>query len=286
MHHSLWRSDVTYATLLAHLDIGKTNVSVMHVASSLAQQLGANVVGLAASHPVEAVYDNGYMAYAAPEVLTACAEELAVELAKARAEFLNDPALAGRLLEWRASDARTPVARYIANEARCADLIITGIVAFELMDASRHTSIGDLVMRAGRPVLVVPSAGAKAPFERIVVAWKDTSEARRAIKDALPLLRRATDITIAEVVSEDGRDESVARLGDVVSWLGRHGIKAVPHVAVSAEGHVRRLNTLLDDLEADLVVAGAYGHSRLREWVFGGVTDSLLHGERCVLLSH
>ena len=119
-----------------------------------------------------------------------------------------------------------------------------------------------------------------------MIAWKDTREARRAISDALPLLQKTRDIIVAEVIEDESqRESSHARLDDVVRWLGRHGIAASERVFDFPEGE----NPVdkLWDYGADFVVAGAYGHTRLREWVFGGFTDSFLRrSPRCVFLAH
>ena len=78
----------------------------------------------------------------------------------------------------------------------------------------------------------------------------------------------------------------MSRLKDVTAWLESHGVKAIALVSESNGNDANSLDAILESQEADLVVAGAYGHSRLREWAFGGVTDSLLRTSRCALLSH
>jgi nucleotide-binding universal stress UspA family protein len=121
----------------------------------------------------------------------------------------------------------------------------------------------------------------------VLVAWNDTTEARRAISDALPLLRKASDVTVAELIDDETRRPSAqARLDDVVAWLSRHGATARAQVA-NDHGHTAtQLETIAADVGAGLIVAGAYGHSRFREWVLGGVTRKLVNpSSRCSLLS-
>jgi nucleotide-binding universal stress UspA family protein len=118
------------------------------------------------------------------------------------------------------------------------------------------------------------------------VAWKDTREARRAVVDALPLLHKAKDISVIEIVEgEASRNAAQERVNDVAAWLKRHDVLAFPkvlHAASEAEQIDRIWKT-----EADIVVAGAYGHARLREWVFGGVTRNLItRSQRCSFLAH
>jgi nucleotide-binding universal stress UspA family protein len=143
-----------------------------------------------------------------------------------------------------------------------------------------------LVMRIGRPMLVVPPEAEYLKLGNVVVAWKDTPEARRAVADALPLLHRAKDVTVVEVIEENGnRAAAQTRVGDVAAWLGRHAITAAGRV-VNSTDEMQELDTLWQSA-CDLMVAGAYGHSRFREWVFGGVTRNLLTRSRhCSLLSH
>ena len=139
--------------------------------------------------------------------------------------------------------------------------------------------------RAGRPVLVVPDGAATAKFETVMVAWTDTRECRRAISDALPMLHAADRVVIAEVAIDaiDAR----APIDDAAAWLARHGVDADKIVARMKGTSIDTHAAVADEVEADLVVAGAYGHSRIREWAFGGVTrDLLLRDRRCTLLSH
>lgn len=272
-----------YKTLMIHLDVGQPNTELLKVAGELSTRLGARVVGIAACQPMPMVYADGYTSGAA---LADCQDELISELRSAEAEFREVLKGSKAPLEWRSDYTTEALPYYLASEARCADLIITSAATTDPFDSSRHASVGDLVMRAGRPVLVVPQAGAKLPFDKIVIAWKDTREARRATVDALPLLALAKHVTVLEVADKTDVPTALRRGEDVVHWLAAQGIAAAP-LAVSSHGDdADQLEGLLKEQNCDLVVAGAYGHNRLREWAFGGVTHSLLKAERCALLSH
>ena len=145
---------------------------------------------------------------------------------------------------------------------------------------------GDLVMQVGRPVLVVPPQVKSLELKLAMVCWKDTREARRAVSDALPLLQKTQQVAVVEVIpDESGRDAAHGRVDDVIAWLKRHGIEAFARVFQCPERD--------DPMEklfqygADLIVAGAYGHARLREWAFGGFTHDLLRrSPLCSLLAH
>jgi nucleotide-binding universal stress UspA family protein len=121
-----------------------------------------------------------------------------------------------------------------------------------------------------------------------MIAWKDTAEARRAIAAALPLLKRAKDVQIVEIVDNDGEKRDAARhVADVAAWLQQHGIKAAATTELSAGNAGSHLDLLAAQNRADVVIAGAYGHSRLREWAFGGVTRHFIHAAKtCTLLMH
>jgi nucleotide-binding universal stress UspA family protein len=121
----------------------------------------------------------------------------------------------------------------------------------------------------------------------VLIAWKDTAEARRAVADALPILRKATEVTVVEIVEEQAdRAVAVSRVRDVVAWLSRHGINASERVPDQCGEAGKALERIASEIGAGLVVAGAYGHSRLREWILGGVTQRLINpAGRCSLLS-
>jgi nucleotide-binding universal stress UspA family protein len=119
-----------------------------------------------------------------------------------------------------------------------------------------------------------------------MVAWRDAREARRAVSDALPLLRKVEEVAVVELIQDEAvRTEAHRRIDDVISWLDRHGIAAfgrVFHFPEQKESFEK-----LWQYGANFIVAGAFGHSRLRERIFGGFTDDLLRrSPLCTFLSH
>ena len=173
------------------------------------------------------------------------------------------------------------------GKARSADLVIKSTVPGDQLDMTRAVDIGDLLMRLGRPLLLVPPGLSSPRLDRMLVAWKDTREARRALVDAMPLLRLAREVQVVEVVAQQDLARAHERVGDIVTWLGRHGIQATASASAGGGDHGAVLSAIATQWGADLIVAGAYGHSRLREWVLGGVTrELLLKSDRCALLSH
>ena len=275
---------MTYATLMVHLELGRSNAQLLQLAGELAERCHAGVLGIAACPPVQIVGGEGYFS---TESFEQDRTELAKEMKEAEAQFREALQSRAAALDWRSTTDYASLSDYLAHEARGADLVITGIASGDLFDASRALNTSDLVMQAGRPVLLVPTVVDRLKLERVVVGWKDTRETRRAISDALPLLKVATEVTIVEIASEEGMAAAREHLGDVVGWLKRHGVESTPMVAPSSRDDATELYAIAREKGADVIVAGAYGHSRLREWALGGVTrDLLLRADRCTLVSH
>jgi nucleotide-binding universal stress UspA family protein len=136
--------------------------------------------------------------------------------------------------------------------------------------------------------LVVPPAVKSLAADHVVIGWKDTREARRAVQDALPFLHEAKRITILEICGKDQMDVARRHVDDVVGYLAQHRIKAERRVEIQAHGSgADQIIGLADDEGADLLVTGAYGHNRVNEWIFGGMTRDLLKSSPiCCLMSH
>jgi nucleotide-binding universal stress UspA family protein len=137
-------------------------------------------------------------------------------------------------------------------------------------------------------VLFVPQGIDRLSARRVVVAWKDTRECRRAVNDALPILREAEQVLLLEVCEHGSEEEAVQRLDDVANYLGRHRVPVGAKAYLHAKGTIAaKLLAFARDEKADLLVAGAYGHSRLGEWIFGGVTREFFDTSQIsCLLSH
>ena len=187
--------------------------------------------------------------------------------------------------EWRAA-IESPT-EFLVREARAADLIIIGRDRAP-GDLYRTLDPGATILRAGRPVLAVPHGVDSLKAERVVVGWKDTREARRALRDSLPLIRDAVSVAVVEILGRSDETPVQAPINDVAGYLERHHIAATVRQPEHATGSVAgELIRVAQKIDADLIVAGGYGHSRLGEWIFGGVTQGLLATSPvCCLLSH
>lgn len=275
---------MTYATLMVHLQPGRSNAAVLALTRQLADRFNAAVIGIAAMQPMQLNAGDGLMA---GDVYELERNEIEREIGKAEMEFRRVMGPTVVDVGWRSESLMTSLADYMAREARSADLFVTAVDASDLYDNMRRVDTSDLILQAGRPVLLVPVSDEKPKVERILIGWKDTRETRRAVVDALPLLRGAKHVALVEVRTEEERSASDHRLADVAAWLQRHGVMAQCLSSPSTGDDATALFAIGQDQAIDLTVAGAYGHSRLREWVLGGVTrDLLTTGNRCALVSH
>jgi nucleotide-binding universal stress UspA family protein len=170
---------------------------------------------------------------------------------------------------------------WVTEYGRAADLLVIG----RPPDGDSLDTIEGALLESGRPVLIPTAAPLAALPETMVIAWKAAPEAARAVTAAMPFLAIAKQIQILTVAEEQGvSDEEAARL---VTNLRRHGLQvSARHLQPDPSGAADTLLTAAGE-QAALVVMGAYGHSRLREWIFGGFTRHVLRGaEVPVLMMH
>jgi len=273
---------MSFTTMMVHLDLERDCEQRVQLALALADRFQAALIGVAGLALRPAFAAGGVVVYCQPT-------EHECRAASARLDDIGkkfrEQGQHLKEVEWRTA-LELPY-EFVSRETRAADLIIVG---------ARHTGgnmqdladPGVILLRAGRPVLVAPDTVAPLQLRRVVVAWKDTRECRRAVRDALPFLQRAKEVLLVGI--GDGEAESNAKktLSDVAEYLLRHRVAAVHDVWRQARGPVAgELLRLVQDEKADLIVAGGYGHSRLGEWLFGGVTHELLASSPvCCMLSH
>ena len=212
-------------------------------------------------------------------------DRISAEMEKLGESFRTQVGRTVQTVEWRGS-FHLP-REVIPTEARAADLVIIGSRPVR-EDVYRAFDPGTVILNAGRPVLVVPDEAAGSSGERVLVAWKDLREARHAVQSALPYLKVAKHVSLVEIA--EGILEWAARnqLDDVERYLLRHGVKVGKKSVVNPEGSASdQLVSIAKGDGMDLIVAGAYGHTRLGEWVFGGVTRGLLErSDICCLFSN
>ena len=276
-----------YKTILVHLNDKRRANAVLGPAIHLARRFNAHLIGMHAyaSMPAPPLA----MAYGAQVLGSIMATErqeaelIAAAFAEATA---NQPFVA----EWRCLKVpHVDLAGVVMDHGRSADLIVAGQTDPDwdlspLMDFPER-----LALESGRPVLVVPYAGRFGEVGRnVVVAWKAGRESARAVFDALPILQVAENVQILEIKERGDKADALAPDTTIAASLARHGIKPSVRTSVAADiGVGDDILSRLCDLNADLLVMGAYGHSRMRELVFGGVTRHIArHMTVPTLFSH
>ncbi|MBD0272298.1 MAG: universal stress protein [Acetobacteraceae bacterium] len=226
---------------------------------------------------------------AVAELLARGQEDALAAAAKAEAAFRERLRLDGLAGEWRQVEGSAPA--QVALHARYADLVVVGQ---DDRDSGRdwpaNAVLEQALFSSGRPVLAVPYAGRfESVGRRVLVGWNASREAARAVNDALPLIAEAESTTVLAVNPKRGPHGHGEEPGaDIALHLARHGLKvSVEHAAAADVSAGDLLLNRAAELSADLLVVGAYGHSRLWELVLGGVTRTLLRQMTVpVLLSH
>ena len=273
---------MTCPSLLVYVDDSEESDARVELACDLAISFDALLIGLTASLPQPPMLDpiSGM-----GDVLALYRQTAEAEVERAGARFRGIAEARSVRAEWRAG-LESP-GWMLAGAARAADLLVIGQkptgVPFRSPDPA------DVILSAGRPVLIVPPVRDRSPVgEPVLVAWKDTRESRRAVVAALPLLRMASRVEVVEVAAAADMAGAGERTRDVCEFLGRHRIEAVATpLADDGDPTTVRILAEASKRKAGLVVAGGYGHGRIREWMLGGVTRSLLtHSDVCVLMAH
>lgn len=274
----------TISTLMACMSANRSNAELLSVVADLAERFSATVMGVCAN---QLSMHSSFLAVGPGEPRSHELDKFRERVAIVEKEFRSALPAVSNLL-WRAEITAGPTSHCLANQARAADLLVAASESdSRKVSGWSEFEVSDLIMRCGRPILLAPPGTTGLRLKRTLVYWKGSREARRAVADALPLLKASQAVDVVELASEREIEPAQARLADVGDWLHRHGVEANCFATPLTGLESAQLAAIAQDLKADLVVAGAFGHSRLREWAFGGVTQDLLtRSERCTLLSH
>ena len=276
----------TYKSLLVHYDASKTAPQRLETAIGVANTFGAHIACLyALSAELKPTYG-----YQATEIMRDVQRRLGEEMrAAARSSYDECLRRTGfQQAEWR--ESRLDALEAMEIHARYADLVVIGQPDPDSPGGVHRTFAQNLPIAAGRPVLVVPYTFERQPVgKRVLVAWNASREAARAVTDSLPILERASMVHVVAFRPEIGREGHGDEPGaDIAHYLARHGVKVQASRQDAPDVDVG--NLLLSraaDLSVDLIVMGAWGHSRLSEMVLGGVTRTLLESMTVpVLMAH
>ncbi len=280
---------MNYKTILVHVDNGKRSAERIELALHFARTFDAHLVGLFA---LSTARIPSYALAEASSVIVEAEARHRRESAQAAEKAFRAAATRHGLsgAEWRASSRDALAA--VRLSARYADLVIAGQCEPDGDGASgvMNDFPEELVLSAGRPILFVPYAGKFAHVgRRVLLAWNSGQEAARAVSDALPLLMRAEAVQVISFNPGEGdADHGEVPGADIGLFLARHGVKVMIEQQTSRNVDVgNQILSRAADLETDLIVMGAYGHTRLRELILGGVTRTLLETMTVpVLMSH
>ncbi|MCW5745382.1 MAG: universal stress protein [Alphaproteobacteria bacterium] len=286
---------MAYRVVLVPMTGDPADPDALKVTRAVVDQTRAHVVGVHVRDPIGVASRGGMFeaAYLTPGLIESLRESGRASATAARDTFnkwqaangietVSAPPSSDRLTaEWIEADA--PVSQEIARRARIADLTVLARSGRQYAADSDQALHGALV-ESGRPVLLVPGAGASAPLDTIVIAWNDSRESALAVAAAWPLIARARRL----VVFVGGDDEALRASADGfvahLAWRGHAAASIVtdPHADVGAG-----LLLAAEREKAGLIVMGAYSHSRLQRFVFGGATDYVLrHATLPVLMTH
>lgn len=279
---------MTLKNILLHLDAHPACRHRVDCALDLAQRFDARVVALATTGSL--VLPAGFDMAPSGELIAEWQDYLEKQARDAASGFEATAAKRGvTRIETRIARDRELSALEVGS--RYTDLIVIGQQEPGSANADGpHATPGDVVLACPRPVLVVPYIGAPAGFgKHALIAWNGSREASRAVADALPLLKAAQKVTVMAINPVIDEDEHGPLPGaDLAAYLAQHGVTVDVNADRTPVNDVgEELLSRAADLEADLIVMGAYGHSRAREWVFGGATRTILSGMTVpVLVSH
>lgn len=272
--------------ILVHVDNSKICDARVQAAIALAREHNAHLTGVYVHR--ELLIPTYAEVQVGAALMEAQMEESQAQAQTAEKAFCATLEKSGVAFEWRCLRGE-PVSSMNLS-ARYSDLVITGQPEDMEVDWMSAALSNRIALESGRPVLVVPYTGLRQPIgKRVLVAWNARREAVRAVHDALPILTKADSVEILSINPKDNPSgEGDIAGADLCLHLARHGVNAEAHTIRASDIDVA--NLLLShsaDRDSDLLVMGAYGHSRFRELVLGGATrDVLGHMTLPVLMSH
>lgn len=264
-----------YKTVLVHCDATPGAARCLAVAIDLAKRFQAHVIGLHVRERFQAPLFTD--ASTAMDALYANYEKTArADEARAAATFNEVLPGAGLSYEWRATGGLAEDA--LVEASRFADILVLGQYDPEAPPAATSSDLVERVaMTTERPTLIVPYIGAaKTPGNHVMLCWNGSREAVRAATGALPFLKQAAKVTLLMIDAPKAPSAGDPGAG-AIQWLARHGVKVVlQHDSAAGSDVGGVILSRAADGDVDLIVMGLYGHSRMREWVMGGASRTLL----------
>jgi nucleotide-binding universal stress UspA family protein len=269
---------MTFKTIVAVIQGEKDEDRLLDCVLPLANHFKSHVIGVHAEPmPVAYTTPMGFPDAEFIHISSERNEKRAAELGQRYSARCLAEGISG---EWRSLESFSgDSALSSLASARCADLIVA-VQSNPDGDSISSANLEGLLFEAGRPVLFVPyAASVTGTFRKVLIAWNGSREAARAVFDALPFIMDADEVEVLVVDAEDDEEQdATVAAADIAASLGRHGV----HVTVVNEKSAGlSIGTVIEnhtaDAKPDMIVMGAYSHSWLREFLFGGVTRTLLH---------
>jgi nucleotide-binding universal stress UspA family protein len=273
---------MSLATIMVHVDADQASDRRLRLAHQLARRFDATLIAVAAQAVEPRLIGGGDIVGDDPDArdVKRVADALD-ELGKHARATIGSP----HAIEWRSAVAYPT--EFVVREAATTDLLVVGRDPADNL-VRRSLDIGQTVIKTGRPVLIVPSAITTLNCRRILIAWKNTRQARRALRDAVPLLQLAEEIVLLEYTERTSQPSTPDQLAALATYLARHGVPPpLTQVRDSKLNIARELIEYAQGFAAELIVAGGYGLHPLGEFIFGGVTrDLIANSPTSCLLSH
>ena len=268
--------------LLVHVDGSEAGRRRVQFAANLAVRTGARLDGIHVTPPAEV--PPRYKPSRVDEVAANLSLRLALDAQAAAAVFNEETR--GRLADACWFEAEGNVTDSITQRARYADLVILGQYEWQGSPETHPLPIAhSVVIRCGRPVLIVPAAPERSALARIAIAWDGSREAVRSVHDALPLLRLAQSVQVVMKIPPTAEDIDTASL---LTHLARHGIETgADTLQIGTDDEHASLRNQIEQGQYDLLVMGAYSHPMWLEFIFGGAAQAILLSSKIpVLVSH
>jgi nucleotide-binding universal stress UspA family protein len=269
---------MTFRTILTHVAPGDGTARAIELACDIASRSDGLVRGLAAGMP-NFTLAGGVMTDVAFVELRVRDFEQALALAQQSFGANMQHARVERELY----TVQRPPTLALLDESYSADLVVLGRGSAGSDHPAFHLALGDILLDSAAPVLLAPRR--KADLSRVLIAWRGTRECARAITASLPLLTLAARVDLVRVIEDSGSVSEEQAYDDCIARLRRHQVPV--HSAPTPADGLSVAQRLLQEAarrEAGLIVLGAYGHTRLREWVLGGVTRDLLNADEAPAL--
>jgi len=275
---------MTYRCMMVVLDATPSNAVRAEAAIALARKFGAHLIGLAPI-PVDELQ---FLEATAPEDRLRASAALATQ-ARELAQHFRNRCETAKLPSFESLADTSPALDSVAMHAQCTDLLILSQPDPSLPNHGEQ--VADLeraLLRCARPVLVLPYTHTESVHtSRVLLAWDGSRESVRAMTDALPLLRRAEIVRLMHWRDEPDGNQALEQLDSIRQWLALQGVDAEAHDEMTTIPIGEALLNEASDMSANLIVMGAYGHSRWTERLLGGVSKTLLQSMTVpVLMSH